>query len=361
MLSLEGFPPKFEIRFVQFGNRSKVNEIEETRYSLAFSQKADRKALFLVNYGGNLGYNSSQCSIKILELTNLFLKSHTAEEFCSRVLGIPEDFLGESASTLIGPPIDIPKYSFEYEKKAVVKALLYWIVGRLPYCEFPEVPQELANKIKALTPSQRFCAFCTRRAYENIRKEENAGFLYWRFAPDITTEVLEKVQEDNPAVPEYFYFKRSKQYSVEFLPMDTMKPRRKIIAPDFHRPKNIKQEAEYTYYRANSAGLGYIYTSEWLLPLVWAEIGHCVKEDIPGQVCNVCGSVFVAGSPKQDYRQIYCSAECRRKADNAQDKEAQKLYKQFKSGKLTPKEYIEATKSKGVPVIGAKRGKLKGF
>lgn len=164
--------------------------------------------------------------------------------------------------------------------------------------------------------------------------------------------------DEAPETPAYLQYIegylniRQSQYSTRLVVLEE-KQRDVLIG------KNGEVTAKDVPLSRENRSLAHYFSSPWLLPLGWAEILHCVKENIPAQVCKTCGKVFTASSPKQDYRQLYCSRECRRGADTAQDKEAQRLYKQYKRGRLTAKEYIQKANSRGLPVIGAKRGKLK--
>lgn len=166
-----------------------------------------------------------------------------------------------------------------------------------------------------------------------------------------------------------------KEFSVEVLPFYAPKPNAKsdkmstpylsTVFPPWRLVSEIKAEPVgvgtpwrvgdvFALVGANRV-LGFRYTAETIAPLLWAEVLHCVKENIPAAKCAVCGRVFVAKSPKQDYRQKYCSPACRRAGDKTQDNEAQALYKQFMRGKLTAEEYLALA---GDKAIGAKRGKL---
>ena len=54
------------------------------------------------------------------------------------------------------------------------------------------------------------------------------------------------------------------------------------------------------------------YTSGSLIPLVWAEILHAVKNDIFARPCDICGQWFPLKKGK--YSQIYCSMKCQSEA-----------------------------------------------
>lgn len=100
------------------------------------------------------------------------------------------------------------------------------------------------------------------------------------------------------------------------------------------------------------------YSSPFLLSLAWVELVHHVKKDARGAYCRTCGEPFIPASPNQTRRQVYCSPACRRKADPAQAREAQALYKRFRRGKIPAEEYARLAREKGLPVGGGKRGKL---
>ena len=296
-----------------------------------------------------------------LWLTSMIFQTKNLQKFVSQVgLEIKTDLSSLVLECILGPPIDTQETEGVFgelrylpEVLVIENALREWLLSLRNNPYFQE--NEFVREVSLLKPKERFLAFASHISLYRIREGLDPD-SFWLPIPDDSLQMLQ----------ERCLEARQKQVSIRLIPVIRAigTPGEELIpiAKAKRGAKEVKiNRSMLLVNQGKLRSLGTCYTSQWLLPLVWAEILHCVKENIPAQICKTCGKIFVANSPKQDYRQIYCTPECRKKADTAQEREAQRLYKQYKRGKLTAKEYIKEAKSKGLPVIGAKRGKLKAF
>jgi|GEM_PF-3593173 hypothetical protein len=82
-----------------------------------------------------------------------------------------------------------------------------------------------------------------------------------------------------------------------------------LLAVDVVTSRWANQEGKHTETKLVFAEC---YTSGSLIPLVWAEILHAVKNDIFARPCVICGQWFPLKKGK--YNQIYCSIKCQSEA-----------------------------------------------
>jgi len=88
--------------------------------------------------------------------------------------------------------------------------------------------------------------------------------------------------------------------------------------------KSIKRSTEYysfngktkTAYLSERAVFAELFsTQHGLLPLVWAEILHCIRNNIQVKICEQCGSIFPINNP-QAVNEKYCSRGCKRRQED---------------------------------------------
>jgi len=329
-------------------------------------EKKGRKAFFVVedlegidSIEGTevITIGSLVLKLHLLDLTAMLLQSATPQEFVEELIG--EEIVHE----VLGPPLKIEgktaEESHKAEIQAIRKAVELWLQApvnkKVPF--LPEnAPKELHEKYSKLSPKKRFLLFASDTVHDRgdyILPASNIDFAPYRmFVPD-SVEFLR-----------YCLMIRQKEFSTEIVPYS--KPPKKPITWAIEIEGTPYVIKDLFFIENYSRSIGYCYSSRWILPLVWAEILYCVQNNIPAQFCKTCGSLFVAESPTQDYRQVYCSPECRKKAkknDPSQEKEAQRLYKAFLRGKISAEEYVKLARKKGLRIIGGKHkdSKIKPF
>lgn len=342
----------------------------ETSFTLQLPiESKKRKVLFYVTNGfGDYTYSERN----LLDITASLLKSNSPKEFIekegfNKILvdyvmtekGLEKKVMQNNIVECLGPPIEIAgktvEECYQAEIQAIKQAIILWLQApinkKAPFLD-KDIPEKYHREHYNLSPRERFLLFSLNIAFQAKASRREI------FIPqnDVWLRPFGQLIPESRWFLEECYLKRQKEYSTEIVPVqEILFENLKEWFPKYKGTPIVLKDLFYI--KGSKRFLAYRYSSRWVLPLVWAEILYCVQNNIPAQFCKTCGSLFVAESPTQDYRQVYCSPECRKKAkknDPSQEKEAQRLYKAFLRGKINAEEYVKLARKKGLRVIGEK-------